>query len=50
MVAKVWQRASRGNSPMQRQNNIRFVRRWLRGWAKNLVGENKRKKSFLLAN
>jgi hypothetical protein len=50
MVAKVCQRSSRGNSPMQRQNNIRFVRRWLRGWAKNLVGENKRKKSFLLAN
>ena len=46
---KVWQRASSGNSPMQRwQNKIRAVRRWLRGWAKNLVGENKRKKSFLL--
>ena len=45
LVAKVWQRASSGNSPMQWwQNKIRAVRRWLRGWAKNLVGENKRKK------
>jgi hypothetical protein len=50
MVAKVWQRASTGNSPMQRwQDKIRAVRRWLRGWAKNLVGENKRKKCFLTA-
>ena len=49
MVAKVWQIASHGNSPMQRwQNKIRVVRRRLRGWAKNLVGETKRKKSFLL--
>ena len=49
MVAKVWQRASHGNSPMQRwQNKIRAVRRRLRGWAKNLVGETKKKKSFLL--
>jgi predicted secreted Zn-dependent protease len=50
MVAKVWQRASRGNSPMQQwQNKIRAIRRWLRGWAKNLVGENK-KKEILLAS
>jgi hypothetical protein len=31
------------------ESKIRDVRRQLRGWAKNLVGENKRKKSFLLA-
>jgi hypothetical protein len=46
MVAKVWQSASRRNSPMQWwQNNIRVIRMWLRGWAKNLVEKNKEKTS-----
>lgn len=44
MVAKVWQEETRGESPMQKwQNKIRSLRRYLKGWAKNLVGENKRK-------
>ena len=30
------------------QNKIRAVRPYLRGWAKNHVGENRRMKSFLL--
>lgn len=34
---------------MQRwKNKIRAVCRYLRGWAKNLVGEDRRKKAFLV--
>lgn len=34
---------------MQRwQNKIRVVRMFLRGWAKNLVGEDMKKKAFLI--
>ena len=45
----MWKAENRGTSPLQRwQNKIRTVRRYLRGWAKNQVGQNKKKKSFLL--
>ena len=32
------------------QNKIRRLRRFLRGWARNLVSQNKKQKSNLLAN
>ena len=49
LITNVWKAENRGTSPLQRwQNKIRTVRRYLRGWAKNQVGQNKKKKSFLL--
>ena len=40
---------TRGNMPITRwQNKIRGVRRFLRGWAKNQMGENKKKKQWQL--
>jgi len=48
LITNVWKAENRGTSPLQRwQNKIRTVRRYLRGWAKNQVGQNKTK-SFLL--
>jgi hypothetical protein len=47
-VAKVWRDESRGDTPMKRwQSKIRAVRRFLRGWARNVVGDN-RKNCFLI--
>jgi len=49
LITNVWKAENTGTSPLQRwQNKIRTVRRYLRGWAKNQVGQNKKKKSFLL--
>ena len=45
----MWKAKNRGTTPLQRwQNKIRAVHRFLRGWAKNQVGENKKKKISLL--
>jgi len=49
LITDVWKAKNRGTTPLQRwQNKIRAVRRFLRGWAKNQVGENKKKKISLL--
>jgi len=49
LITNVWTAENRGTTPLQRwQNKIRAVRRFLRGWAKNQVGENKKKKISLL--
>jgi hypothetical protein len=49
IVTKVWREESRGDTPMKRwQSKIRAVRRFLRGWARNVVGDNRNKKCFLL--
>jgi hypothetical protein len=48
-ITKVWQEENRGDTPMKKwQNKIRTVRRFLRGWAKNVVRENTKKKCFLV--
>ena len=50
LVKEVWESVDRGQSPMERwQNKIRRLRRFLRGWARNLVSQNKKHKSNLLA-
>lgn len=47
LITNVWKAENRGTSPLQRwQNKIRTVRRYLRGWAKNQVGQNKKKEKF----
>jgi len=49
MVAEVWSREVRGRSSLERwQNKIRATRRFLRGWAKNILGENRKKKRTLM--
>jgi Rps23 Pro-64 3,4-dihydroxylase Tpa1-like proline 4-hydroxylase len=40
-IAKVWQEENRDDTPMKWQNN-----RFLRGWAKNVVGKIERKNIF----
>lgn len=48
-VAKVWNDTKKANTPMQMwQNKIRVVRKFLKGWAKNVVGENRIRKNFLV--
>ena len=50
MVKGVWESENRGRSPMERwQNKIRTLRRFLIGWARNLVSQNRRDKSNLPA-
>ena len=50
IVAPVWQSENRGNTPMARwQNKIRRTRRFLRGWAKNLVSQTRSKKCELIS-
>ena len=50
LVKGVWESENRGRSPMEQwQNKIRRVRCFLRGWARNLVSQNRRGKSNLLA-
>ena len=45
LITNVWKAENRGTTPLQRwQNKIRAVRTFLRGWAKNQVGENKKRK------
>jgi len=49
LITNVTCTETRGNMPITRwQNKIRGVRCFLRGWAKNQVGENKKKKLWLL--
>ena len=49
MVKKEWLSISNGKSSMERwQNKIRHLRRYLRGWAKNLSSEYKKEKERLL--
>jgi hypothetical protein len=50
MVAAEWAAGPVGKTPIQTwQNKIRHLRRFLRGWAKNLSGKYKREKECLLA-
>jgi signal recognition particle GTPase len=49
MVSEVWNKETRGGSPMQRwQNKVRRLRQFLRGWAKNMNGSYKKEKQELL--
>src|SRR6266498_1813939 len=50
MVAAEWAAVSKGNTPIERwQKKIRHLRRFLKGWAKNLSGKYKKEKGRLLA-
>ena len=50
MVAAEWAAVSKGDTPIERwQNKIRHLRRFLKGWAKNLSGKYKKEKERLLA-
>jgi hypothetical protein len=50
LVKGVWESENRDRSPMEWwQNKIRRLRRFLRGWARNLVYQSRRDKSNLLA-
>jgi hypothetical protein len=41
MIEKEWKSLLTGNSPMDRWlNKLRHIRRFLRGWAKNLSGKH----------
>jgi hypothetical protein len=49
LVATEWDAGPIGKTPMQTwQNKIRHLRRFLRGWAKNLSGKYKKEKERLL--
>jgi hypothetical protein len=49
LVATEWAAGPIGKTPMQTwQNKIRHLRRFLRGWAKNLSGKYKKEKERLL--
>jgi hypothetical protein len=49
MVSEVWNKETRGGSPMQRwKNKVRRLRQFLRGWAKNMNGSYKKEKQELL--
>jgi hypothetical protein len=49
MVSEVWNKENKGVTPMQkRQNKIRGLRQFLRGWAKNMNGAYKKEKQELL--
>ena len=49
LVKEVWESENRGRSPMEKwQNKVRRLRRFLRGWARNLSSQNKKHKSNLL--
>ena len=49
-VKEIWESENRGRSPMDRwQNKIRRLQRFLRGWTRNLVSQNKKHKLDLLA-
>jgi hypothetical protein len=48
-VIEVWQRQVRGSSSIEIwQNKIRSLRRYLRGWAKNMNGSYKKEKNDIL--
>jgi hypothetical protein len=49
MIAAEWATVSAGNSPIQTwQKKIRHIRRFLRGWAKDLSGKYRKEKERLL--
>jgi hypothetical protein len=49
VVSEVWNKETRGSTPMQRwQNKTRRLRQFLRGWAKNMNGAYKKEKQELL--
>ena len=49
LISREWNSISMGESPMERwQNKIRHLRRFLRGWAKNLSGVYKKERDRLL--
>jgi hypothetical protein len=50
LVKGVWEYEIRGRSPLERwQNKVRRMRRFLRGWSRNLSSQSKQLKSNLLA-
>jgi hypothetical protein len=49
LVKGVWESENRGRTPMERwQCKIRRLRRFLRGWARNLVSQKKKNKLDLM--
>lgn len=49
LVSEVWSNEKRGVTPLQKwQNKIRRLRQFLRGWAKNMKGAEKKEKQELL--
>jgi hypothetical protein len=49
MVKKVWSEEDTGSTPMEKwQAKIRRLRQFLRGWAKNVSGANKKEKKDIL--
>jgi hypothetical protein len=49
LVKEVWESENRGRTPLERwQSKIRKLRRFRRGWARNLVSQNKKHKLDLL--
>jgi hypothetical protein len=49
VVSEVWNKETRGSTPMQRwQKKIRRLRQFFRGWAKNMNGSYKKGKQELL--
>jgi len=49
LVKEVWESENRGRTPLERwQSKIRRLRRFLRGWARNLVSQNKKHKLDLM--
>jgi hypothetical protein len=50
VVAEVWSKENKGDTPIQVwQNKMRRLRQYLRGWAKNIKGKNKKEKERLMA-
>jgi hypothetical protein len=50
-VTRVWQSKRKGTNAMEIwQNKIRLLRRYLRGWSKNLNGANKKEKKDVIMN
>jgi mannosylglycoprotein endo-beta-mannosidase len=49
-LVEVWESENRGRSPLEKwQNKIRRLRRFLRGWSRNLSSQSKQLKSNLLS-
>jgi hypothetical protein len=49
LVSEIWNKENRGSTPLQKwQNNIRRLRQFLMGWAKNMNGAYKKEKQELL--
>jgi hypothetical protein len=50
LVKEVWSKEKRGSTPLQRwQFKIQRLRQFLRGWAKNTSGSNKKEKAKIIA-